>query len=67
MGGAGAMRTVAWSGDAAGSIDMTGLLFAARAESVIGPFRVRRSRGDDDDQEIRPGLVIPNTDYRGGI
>ena len=31
---AGAMRGVAWSGDAAGSIDMTGLLSADRAGSV---------------------------------
>ena len=57
----GAMRGVAWSGDAAGSIDMTGLLSAYPAGSVNGPLRGRRFRGDDHHPTIRPGLLIPNT------
>jgi hypothetical protein len=66
-GDAGAMRGVTRSGDAAGSIDMTGLLSAERTGSVTGPFRGRRSRGDDHDQRIRPGLLIPDIASRGGI
>src|SRR3954471_551743 len=42
-GPAGAMRGVTCSGDAAGSIDMVGLLSTDRAGSVSGPYRGRRS------------------------
>ena len=61
------MRGVAWSGNAAGSIDMVGLLSTGRAGSVNGPFRGPRSRGDDHIQRIRPGPVIADTNSRGGI
>ena len=61
------MSGVAWSVDAAGSIDMTGLLSAGWAGSVHGRFRGHRSRDDDPDQRIRPGLVLPDTASHGGI